>query len=170
MRFWHQRMMILFIHNHFFEPRTMELSGHMSASVGIAGMLSPSNASKESEEFCRRIVVGEGVICGRTMLSGSFLPGNRLWIPSVFDSIEYKAFLQCQQLRSAVFEIGSQLTRIEADGFRGSGLTDISIPSQVQKVAIGCFVGCHSIVSVRFESVSRLTRIESKRTHFMEVD
>jgi hypothetical protein len=54
---------------------------------------------------------------------------------------------------------GIQLSKIETDAFKDSGLIGIVIPASVQILGQRCFLMCQSLSSVQFESGSILSEI-----------
>jgi hypothetical protein len=72
------------------------------------------------------------------------------------------SFISCESVKSVVFEENSQLSRLEAEAFRGSGLTSIHLPASVTVIGASCFSNCGSLASITFESGSRLSQLEER--------
>jgi hypothetical protein len=113
-----------------------------------------------AEQFCRRIIVLEGVIQSISAVCCSDLLLRRLWISSGIELICPGRTFGSSNFRTVVFERGLQLLRIEAPGFLATGLKAIAVPASVEVLGIACFRCCRSLSSVTFESSSRLSQIE----------
>jgi hypothetical protein len=63
---------------------------------------------------------------------------------------------------SITFETGSQLSQLEAEAFRGSGLTSIHLPASVTVIGESCFCDCGSLVLITFKSGSQLSQLAAQ--------
>ncbi|MCL2062549.1 MAG: leucine-rich repeat protein, partial [Firmicutes bacterium] len=98
---------------------------------------------KAAEEAEKRRNSGHLVIDDDTELSTSAFEGRgftAVTIPKSAGRIGWKAFKDCKNLTSVIFESGSKLTDIESRAFEGcTGLTSITIPDSVTMIEYSAF-------------------------------
>ena len=90
-----------------------------------------------------------------------------VYIPKSVKTIGYKAFAGCTNLKSVIFEEGSQLKHIEPYAFSETGIVNIKIPKTVQTDNLSdlednwgeWFFRCENLKKVVFEKGSILTKI-----------
>ncbi len=80
-------------------------------------------------------------------------------IPDSITTIKERAFYACKKMESITFGESSQLTTIEQDAFRLSGLTRIDIPDSVKVIGLGAFNDCEKLAEVNFGDDTQLTSI-----------
>jgi hypothetical protein len=84
----------------------------------------------------------------------------RQWISSSVQMIHKFGVSNCKSLQSIAFDSASQLSRIEGEAFRGSGLKSIHLPASVEVICAESFSECESLASVTFDSGSKLRQFE----------
>jgi len=72
-----------------------------------------------------------------------------VWIPASVEVIDYQAFAGCRNLKSILFEEGSQLKSIKSHAFSGSGIESVQLPESVSEL-VAPFAGCKSLESFSF--------------------
>ena len=66
------------------------------------------------------------------------------------DSLAAYAFYDCKKLQT--ISLPSTLKVIEQEAFRGSGLTELSIPASVKRLGYYAFLDCNSLASINIEA------------------
>jgi len=70
------------------------------------------------------------------------------------EKIDAKAFMSCRNLTEVI--IPQNVTTLEAEAFKESGLTSIVLPANVENVGSECFWGCSSLAAIDLGSVKRI--------------
>jgi hypothetical protein len=120
--------------------------------------VSGEGAGRLSLVYHRRLKVIDGIVWRSSDLrkSDGF---DRNWIWSSVEIICESCFQLCKSLGSISFESDSKMSRIDWDGFRGSGLRSIHFPASVEVIHELAFSSCTLLLSIIFESDSKLSRI-----------
>jgi hypothetical protein len=82
-------------------------------------------------------------------------------IPPSVEIINDNCFYKCSWLKEVVFEMKSNLKRIENWAFFESSLRSIRIPESTEVISSYCFSSCQDLGEVIFEGNSNLKRIQS---------
>jgi hypothetical protein len=84
---------------------------------------------------------------------------TRVFIPRTVEVICKQTFARHSSLNEVTFEEGSQLKRIEANGFARTSMECLRIPASVEILCDCCLQGCHRLSRLTFEKGSQLKRI-----------
>jgi hypothetical protein len=115
---------------------------------------------KLADDFCRRIIVIDGLIVCVSTTGHSHSIGTRLWLPSLITFIASESVSENESIPLVVIEHKSKLERIEWKVFQKTGLKFVTVPASVEVLGENCFSSCRSLSSVTFALGSRLSRIE----------